>query len=107
MILIKIYIAEAVDLYKEEGFSKKVAEWNQLRKQAVELALKVLIDWLVDWLIDWLIKWLSDWMSDWLIDWLIDWFSSGNAAAPASKGTDQQDEVWGHRRSVNKSRAPS
>ena len=44
MILIKIYIAEAVDLYKEEGFSKKVAEWNQLRKQAVELALKVLID---------------------------------------------------------------
>ena len=32
---------------------------------------------------------------------LIDWFSSGNAAAPASKGTDQQDEVWGHRRSVN------
>ena len=44
MILIKFYIAEAVDLYKEEGFSKKVAEWNQLRKQAVELALKVLID---------------------------------------------------------------
>lgn len=37
------YLAEAVELYREDGFSKRATEWNALRKQAVELALKTML----------------------------------------------------------------
>jgi len=37
------YLAEAVDLYREDVFSKRATEWNELRKQAVELAFNKML----------------------------------------------------------------
>jgi len=37
------YVGEAIELYKEDGFSTKIEYWNDLRKQAVEMCLKTLL----------------------------------------------------------------
>ena len=37
------YLEEAIELYKYDGYSSNIKEWNALRKAAVEMAFKKML----------------------------------------------------------------